>query len=112
MVSLHSQIKRGSAEVAILSVLESGPMHGYEIAKTIDRETRGALTFNLASFYPMLYRMESRGWIKGDWDTAQGGRRRRFYRLTPSGRKQLSSLGKQWRSFFLASDRLVGVAHA
>lgn len=112
MVSLRSQIKRGSAEVAILAVLDSGPMHGYEIAKTIERETLGALTFNLASLYPMLYQMESRGWVKGAWETRQGGRRRRFYRLTPSGGKQLASLGKQWRAFFLALDRLVGVARA
>lgn len=109
---MQIQIKRGSAEIAILAVLAERPLHGYEIGKTIERETRGALTFNLASLYPMLYRMESRGWIKGAWETRQGGRRRRFYRLTPSGGKQLASLGKQWRAFFLALNRLVGVARA
>ena len=57
MVSLHSQIKRGSAEVAVLAVLEDRAMHGYEIAKVIERETNGALSFNLASLYPMLYRL-------------------------------------------------------
>ena len=112
MVSLHSQIKRGSAEVAVLAVLEDRAMHGYEIAKVIERETNGALSFNLASLYPMLYRLEKRGWVKGTWETKSTGRRRRYYRLTASGEKRLASLGKEWRVFFQALNRLVAVARA
>lgn len=105
-------IKRGSAELAILSVLAERPLHGYEIAKQIERETRGALSFNLASLYPMLYRLEKRGWVKGVWETAESGRERRYYRLTAAGRNKLGALGKQWRFFFQALDRLMGVARA
>jgi transcriptional regulator len=112
MGSLRPQIKRGSAEVAILAVLADQPLHGYEIAKAIERGTQGALSFNLASLYPMLYRLEKRGWVKGTWEAKQVGRRRRYYRLTAAGEKQLVTLGKQWRVFFRALDRLVGVARA
>jgi PadR family transcriptional regulator PadR len=106
------QIKRGSAEIAILAVLAERPLHGYEIGKTIERETDGALSFNLASLYPMLYRLEKRGWVKGTCQTKSTGRRRRYYRLTAAGEKQLAALGKQWRVFFEALNRLVGVARA
>jgi transcriptional regulator len=109
---IASGIKRGSAELAILAVLAERPRHGYEIAKQIERETRGALTFNLASLYPMLYRLEHRGWVQGAWQTADSGRERRYYRLTAAGKKKLAVLGKQWRFFFQALDRLIGVARA
>ena len=105
-------IKRGSAELAILAVLAERPLHGYEISKQIERETRGALSFNLASLYPMLYRLEKRGWVKGVWGTADSGRERRYYRLTAAGKKKLATLGQQWRFFFQALDRLMGVARA
>ena len=111
-ISISPDIKRGSAEVAILAVLAERPLHGYEIAKQIERETRGALTFNLASLYPMLYRLEKRGWVKGAWETAQSGRERRYYRLTVAGKKKLAALCNQWRSFFQALNRLVRVARA
>src|SRR2546430_6672636 len=61
-------IKRGTAELAILSVLEEGPLHGYEMARRIEEQTKGALRFTLAALYPMLYRMEQRGWIRGAWE--------------------------------------------
>ena len=109
---MSPQIKRGSAEIAILAVLAGEPRHGYDIARQIERETGGALSFTLASLYPMLYRMEKRGWVKGSWSRKSEGRRRRSYRLTPAGRRQFVSLSQQWRSFFQALDRLVGVARA
>ena len=74
-------IKRGTAELAVLSVLEEGPLHGYELARRIEQQTKGALRFTLAALYPMLYRMEQRRWIRGSWETGSNGRRRRCYRL-------------------------------
>lgn len=105
-------IKRGSAELAILSVLSEGPLHGYEIGRRIERQTGGVLSFDLASLYPLLYRFEKRGWVRASWEIAPNGRRRRYYRLTPAGKKQLPSLRTQWRAFFQALDRLAGVADA
>ena len=105
-------IKRGTAELAVLSVLEGGAMHGYEMARRIEQQTKGALRFTLAALYPMLYRMEQRGWIRGAWETSSNGRRRRCYRLTPAGRKKLSPLRREWAELFRALQRLTKVAHA
>jgi len=111
-MSIANQIKRGSAELAVLSVLAEGPMHGYQIARTIEQQSDGALVFTLAALYPMLYRMEKRGWIKGEWNDSASGRRVREYRLTPKGRKQLPVLRKEWSALFNALKQLAGVANA
>jgi PadR family transcriptional regulator PadR len=105
-------IKRGTAELAILSVLEGTSLHGYEIARRIEEQTKGSLRFTLAALYPMLYRMEQRGWIRGAWETSSNGRRRRCYRLTPAGKKKVSPLRKEWAELFGALKRLTKVAHA
>ncbi|MGC9995567.1 MAG: helix-turn-helix transcriptional regulator [Terriglobia bacterium] len=110
--NIGNQIKRGSAELAILSVLADGPLHGYEIAKRIERQTQGTLRFNLASLYPLLYRMERRGWLKAAWDEPAGGRRRRYYRLEEAGKSRLVPLREEWRQLFQALDSLAGVTHA
>jgi PadR family transcriptional regulator, regulatory protein PadR len=105
-------IKRGTAELAILSVLEGGPLHGYEISRRIDQQTRGELHFTLASLYPLLYRMEKRAWIRGAWETSQSGRRRRVYRLMPAGKKKLLPLRREWSELFRALRRLTKEANA
>jgi len=110
---IRAGIKRGTAELAVLSILEDGPLHGYEMARRIEEQTKGALRFTLAALYPMLYRMEQRGWIRGAWETSSSsGRRRRCYRLTPAGKKKLSPLRKEWAELFGALRRLTKVAHA
>jgi PadR family transcriptional regulator, regulatory protein PadR len=109
---ISSNVKRGSAELAILSVLEERPLHGYEIAKRIDRDTRGALRFTLASLYPLLYRMESRGWLRATWGETPAGRARRYYRLTAAGRKKLAPLRREWKELFRALGRLAEAHHA
>ena len=108
---LNAGIKRGSAELAILSVLAQEALHGYEIARRIAQGSGGQLQFSLASLYPMLYSLERRGLIRGAWASANG-RRRRSYRLTPAGQKQIGPLRREWRTFFQALDRLTGVADA
>ena len=109
---IGTEIKRGTAELAVLSVLESGPLHGYELARRIEVRTKGTLRFTLAALYPMLYRMEQRGWIRGAWETSKNGRRRRCYRLTPGGKKKLSPLRQEWSELFNALRRLTKVSHA
>lgn len=112
MSTVDPQIKRGSAELAVLSVLTEGPLHGYEIAKQIELQTSGVLKFDMASLYPMLYRLERRGWIRGEWETLKNGRRRRCYKLTSTGRAKLVPLRQQWKMFFHALDQLAGVSRA
>ena len=107
---LNSTIKRGSAELAILAVLAEEPLHGYEIARRIETQSGGLLRFTLASLYPMLYRLEHRGWLRGNWQEADSGRKRRYYRLTSTGKKQLAPLRKEWGTFFRALHQLAGVA--
>jgi PadR family transcriptional regulator PadR len=112
MSSIDSTIKRGSAELAMLAVLSEGPLYGYEIAKRIERQTRGVLRFDVASLYPLLYRLEKRGWVSGAWEAAANGRKRRYYRLTATGKKRLTPLRAQWRLFFRALNRLAKVSNA
>jgi transcriptional regulator len=106
------QVKRGSAELAVLAVLAEAPLHGYEIAKRIQQQTGGVVSFDVASLYPMLYSMESRGWVEGTWQEAASGRRRRYYRLTADGHKRLEPLRREWKEFFQALSRLAGLADA
>ena len=105
-------IKRGTAELAVLSVLEDAPLHGYEMARRIERQTQGSLRFTLASLYPLLYRLEKRGWVHGAWETSDSGRRRRCYRLTSAGKKRLVPIRREWAELFRALKRLTKVSHA
>ena len=109
---IRPKIARGSAELAILALLAREPLYGFEISRRIEEESGGALRFNLASLYPMLYELEKRGWIKGRWEANRAGRDRRYYSLTPAGRKRLVPLRREWRSFFRALDRLAEVSRA
>jgi PadR family transcriptional regulator, regulatory protein PadR len=109
---IGTELKRGTAELAILSILENEPLHGYEIARRIEERSAGALRFTLAALYPMLYRMENRGWLRGTWETTASGRRRRCYRLLPPGRKMLEPLRTEWADLFRAMRRVAKVGHA
>ena len=106
------ELKKGSAELMILSLVEARPRHGYEISKLIESRSGGVVRFNVASLYPLLYRLEQRGWIKGRWVEEEGQRRRRFYRLTAEGRKMLAAQRHTWREFVEAINRITGVEHA
>lgn len=101
-------IKRGTAELAVLSVLQDGPLHGYEIARRIERQTKGSLRFTLAALYPMLYRLEKLKLLHGAWESSPTGRRRRCYRLTAKGEKKLVPLRKEWSELFAALRQLAG----
>ena len=106
------ELKKGSAELMILSLVEARPRHGYEISKLIEARSGGVVRFNVASLYPLLYRLEQRGWIKGRWVEEPGQRRRRFYRLTPEGKKVLATQRRTWREFVAAINRITGAEHA
>ncbi len=109
---IRTELKRGTAELAVLSVLERGPLHGYEIGRRIDEQSGGALHYTLAALYPLLYRMEQRGWLRGDWETGDSGRRRRCYRLLPRGRKMLKPMRAEWADLFRALRRVAKVTSA
>ena len=104
--------KKGSAELLILSLVEARPRHGYEISKLIEQRSGGAVRYHVASLYPLLYRLEKRGWIQGRWVEKSGQRRRRYYRLRPKGRTVLASQRHGWQVFVEAINRITEVEHA
>src|SRR3990167_5818883 len=105
---LDRELKKGSAELLILSLVEARARHGYEIGKLIEDRSGGTLRFKVASLYPLLYRLEDRGWIAGRWVEKAGERRRRFYRLTPEGKRVLAAQRDHWREFVEAVRNITG----
>ena len=110
--ALDRELKRGSAELLILSLLDARPRHGYDLSKLIHSRSGGQLTFHIDSLYPLLYRLEERGWIKGAWVEKAGERRRRFYRLTPTGQRVLERQRQTWDEFVEAVRLVTRGEHA
>ena len=109
---LDRELKRGSAELLILSLVEARPRHGYEMSKLIETRSGGAVRFNVASLYPLLYRLEKRGWIEGRWVDKADQRRRRYYRLTREGRRVLQAQRSTWQNFVAAINRITEMENA
>lgn len=109
---LTSELKKGSAEFLVLSLLEAEARHGYDLSKLIEQRSGGVLTFHVASLYPLLYRMEERGWIVGRWVERAGQRRRRYYSITRDGIKTLEAQRQSWKEFVAAIGNVVKVRHA
>jgi len=110
--SLDRELKKGSAELLILSQLDARPRHGYELSKLIEVRSGGQIAFHIDSLYPLLYRLEERGWIKGTWVEKEGERRRRLYKLTAEGRRVLARQQKTWAAFVDAVRRVTGGENA
>lgn len=106
------EAKKGSAELVILALLEHTPRHGYDLAARIEADSDGALSYNFASLYSTLYKLEARGWIQGRWVEKAGQRRRRYYRLTAAGAGVLGRQRDEWRQFVLALGRIAGISFA
>ena len=109
---LDRELKKGSAELMILALVEARPRHGYEISQIIEQRSDGTVRFKVASLYPLLYRLERRGWLAGQWVEKEGQRRRRYYRLTRAGRKVLAEQRKGWQRFVAAINRITEVGNA
>jgi transcriptional regulator len=109
---LDRELKKGSAELVILALVEQRPRHGYEMSQMIERQSDGAVRFTVTSLYPLLYRLEKRGWLQGRWVEKAGQRRRRYYRITPTGRKVLAEQRQGWERFVAAINRIVEFHHA
>jgi len=112
MKILDRELKKGSAEMLILALVEHRARHGYEISQVIETRSDGAVRFRVASLYPLLYRLEKRGWLQGRWVEKAGQRRRRYYRLTAAGRKVLAQQRSGWERFVAAVRRISEPDHA
>ena len=109
---LDREMKKGSAELLVLALLEHEARHGYELSKLIEARSGGVLQFHVASLYPLLYRMEDRGWIEGRWVEKAGQRRRRYYRITAEGLEVLADQRRSWGEFIAAVTSIAGVPNA
>ena len=108
----NRELKKGSAEFLVLSLIEARPRHGYEIGKLIEARSKGRIQFRIGSLYPILCRLEDRSLIAGRWVEKAGERRRRFYRLTPAGRKFLTAQRSAWDEFVLTINHIIRPGHA
>jgi PadR family transcriptional regulator len=107
----NTELKKGSAELLILSLLARRPMHGYELSKLIEVRSDGAVRFKVASLYPLLYRLEQAGLIQGRWVEKAGQRRRRHYRVTAEGHKRLDVQRRTWAEFVAGVHRILEPDH-
>lgn len=112
MDALARELKRGTAELMILALLEERERHGYELARLIGERSEGAISFHVASLYPTLYRLEDKELLQGRWVEKAGQRRRRYYRITPAGRKALKAHRSTWENFFEGLHRVARIKHA
>ncbi|HZQ52400.1 MAG TPA: PadR family transcriptional regulator [Bryobacteraceae bacterium] len=112
LTSSELEWKKGSAELLVLSLLENEPRHGYDISKLIEMRSGGNLRFHVTSLYPLLYRLEERGLVKGRWVEKPDQRRRRYYSLTAEGRKALEAQRKSWKDFVASIGRITGIEYA
>jgi PadR family transcriptional regulator PadR len=104
--------KKGSADLFILALIDEADHHGYEIGRQIELRSGGAVRFTMASLYATLYRLEERALLKGRWVEKAGQRRRRYYRITDSGRAMLASQREDWSRFIAALTQVAGVKPA
>jgi DNA-binding PadR family transcriptional regulator len=109
-MTIDRELKRGSAEMMILSLVEEQARHGYEILKLLEERSEGVIELHIGSVYPILYRLERRGWIRGA--RAEGARRRRSYGITAEGRRVLEQQRHTWREVAAAIARVARVRHA
>jgi len=108
----NRDLSKGSAELLVLTLLESRPRHGYDLGKLIEQRSGGQIRFRIGSLYPILFRLENRGLIAGRWLEKAGERRRRLYRLTPAGRKFLKEQRSAWDEFVATINQIVRTSHA
>ena len=107
----NRELKKGSAELLVLSFLEARPRHGYEIGKLIELHSNSRIQFRIGSLYPILCRLEQKGLISGRWVEKPGERRRRYYRLTREGRKVLARERGAWQEFVATVNQLLSADH-
>jgi PadR family transcriptional regulator, regulatory protein PadR len=102
-----ADVLQGTLDLLILKTLALGPLHGWGISKRVRQLSDDVLQVNQGSLYPALYRLEGRGWVEAEWGTSPDGRRAKFYRLTPEGRRAFAAERTSWRTFAAAVERVL-----
>ena len=107
------ELLKGTTETSVLTVLAQTPCHGYELVERLRRRSEGILQLGEGTLYPLLYKLEAKGLIEGKWEAGTGQRRRRVYRITSRGRRQLAQRIKQWEALVRGMSLILGEpAHA
>jgi PadR family transcriptional regulator PadR len=101
---------QGTLDVLILRTLLGEPKHGHAIAKHIQRTSEELLQVETGSLYPALHRLEAKGWVAAFWELSEKGKRARYYKLTPAGRKQLAAEQSKWEAFSRAMGLILNPA--
>ncbi len=104
------ELLQGTLDLLILRTLQPGPQHGWAISERIQQISQDVLRVNQGSLYPALHRLEHKGWIRAEWGISELGRRARFYRLTPAGRRQLDREREGWSQLSAAIGRILEMA--
>jgi len=103
-------VLQGTLDLLVLRALQSGAMHGWAISERIQQVSQDVLCVNQGSLYPALHRLEHQGWIAAEWGISELGRRARFYKLTPAGKRQLQRETETWGRFAAAIGRVLDMA--
>ena len=103
-------LMHGTVAVLILKTLSWGPMHGYDVSRTIRQRSEGALGLEDAALYQALHRLESKRWIESEWGVSENNRKAKFYRLTDDGRKQLQLELSTWQRYATAVSKVLETA--
>ncbi len=107
---MSQQFLQGTLDLLILRTLLTGPTHGHAVAKQIQRTSEDLLQVETGSLYPALHRLEAKGWIAASWELSDKGKRAKYYRLTPLGRKKLASEQSKWQAFARAMGLILNPA--
>lgn len=108
---MNPELLRGALEILVLEVISEGRTYGYEIAKEIKQRSSGRLLAQEGTLYPALHRLEKRGALAATWRDSPEGRRRKYYQLTPEGRKTLAAGREEWAQFSQAVQQVLGLAY-
>lgn len=107
-MAFDTELMKGHTTLLILSALAERPMHGYGIAARLEERSNGVFHLREGSLYPALHKLEQRRWLQASWEGPSGGRRRRVYRLTARGRRQLAKMKQQWEKVAGAVRLVIG----
>ncbi len=107
MAAPPNELLHGTLETLILKAVARTPRHGYAVARWLEEATGEVLQIEDGSLYPALYRMEQRGLIQAEWGTSELGRKAKFYRITPIGRKRLAASTAEWTRFSAAISKVL-----
>lgn len=92
------ELLKGTTDILVLAAIQEGPCHGYDLMERLRRRSEGIFEMAEGTLYPLLYKLEDKGWIEGTWEDSASQRRRKVYRITKSGRKQLADRAQEWKS--------------